>query len=219
MLHLSKVKKLDGIFSWSLVARETCPGAINADGQLVDACAGCYAAYGNYRFPNVINPRIENREDWQRVEWVDDMVSAMDNYRYFRWFDSGDCYSLSLAYKILEVMKRTPWVKHWIPTRMMKFEKFQNVLNEMDSLPNVKVRFSSDSIMGEFEPGLHGSTIIPTEDTMVEGVEICHAYKEENAGKCNGCRKCWDKEIPVIGYIAHGRVAKKNVRIQLKLVK
>lgn len=55
MLKLSKTSKLDGIKSWSLEALVTCPASVKAGGELVDACKGCYATTGNYRFPNVKN--------------------------------------------------------------------------------------------------------------------------------------------------------------------
>lgn len=203
MIRISTTSKLDGIRSWSLQALDTCPGSLSAPGVLVDACKGCYATTGNYNYPHVKAPRAENREDWQRLEWVDDMVKALDSDRYFRWFDSGDMYALGLAEKILEVMKRTPWCKHWLPTRMHKFPKFQSVLTEMMKLDNAMVRFSSDSIRGEYISGLHGSVIVPDPETIPSGVSICHAYK--NGGKCSGCRNCWDKSIPVIAYPAHGR--------------
>jgi hypothetical protein len=122
MVKLSKASKMPGR-SWSLQALDTCPASRKPDGSLVDACSGCYATKGNYRFKNVKAPREHNREDWKRSEWVDDMVSELDNDRYFRWFDSGDVYDVRLAYKILEVMKRTPWCNHWLPTRMHKFAK------------------------------------------------------------------------------------------------
>ena len=115
MLKLSITSKLDGIRSWSLQALDTCPGSLASPGVLVDACKGCYATTGNYNYPNVKAPRISNKEDWQRMEWVDDMVAALDADRYFRWFDSGDMYTLGLAEKMLEVMTRTPWCKHWLP--------------------------------------------------------------------------------------------------------
>jgi len=200
MIRLSETTKLDAR-SWSLQAIETCPGSIGADGALVAACSGCYATTGNYRFPNVKAPRIHNREDWQRPEWVADMVSALDADRYLRWFDSGDMYSLELAEKILQVMRLTPWVKHWLPTRMAKFPKFRVVIAEMQALPNVSVRFSSDSITGEYGPE-HGSVIIPDVSAAPEGVVVCKAY--EHVGKCNGCRACWDKG-GVIAYPAHGK--------------
>jgi hypothetical protein len=210
-IRISVTSKLDGIRSWSLQALDTCPGSLASPGVLVDACKGCYATTGNYRYPNVKAPRLENREDWQRLEWVDDMVKALDSDRYFRWFDSGDMYTLGLAEKILEVMKRTPWVKHWLPTRMHKFPKFQMVLSEMQALPNVMVRFSSDSVTGEFITGLHGSVIVPDANTLPNNVTLCRAY--ENAGKCSGCRACYDKTVDVIAYPAHGVKMAKVIKI------
>jgi len=210
MIRLSKTSKLDGIRSWSLEALDTCPGSIE-NGELVDACKGCYATTGNYRFSNVKAPRLENKEDWKRLEWVDDMVKALDSDRYFRWLDSGDLYSLALAEKVLDVMKRTPWVKHWLPTRMYKFPKFRLVFIQMMQLDNVAVRFSSDSINGEFIPGLHGSTIIPSPDKLKEG-KLCEAYINE--GKCNGCRACYDKNVSLINYLAHGKKMKKMIMLK-----
>jgi hypothetical protein len=211
MLKISITSKLDGIRSWSLQALDTCPGSVAANGELVDACKGCYATTGNYRFANVKAPRLHNREDWQRESWVPDMVKSLDNDRYFRWFDSGDMYSLDLAQKMLDVMKATPHVKHWLPTRMHKFAKFANVLSQMKALANVSVRFSSDSVTGEYVEGVHGSVIVPTADAVPNGVTLCRAYA--NDGKCNGCRACYDKAVPVIAYPAHGVKMAKVIRL------
>ena len=211
-VSLSKTSKLDGIKSWSLQARTTCPGSVEND-QLVPACQGCYATQGNYRFANVKTPREANQLDWQRMDWTDDMVHALDDSRYFRWFDSGDLYSVALAEKILEVMQRTPWCNHWLPTRMHKFPKFRQVLEAMQALPNVMVRPSSDSVLGEFLPGTHGSVIVPTAEDLPPGAKLCQAY--DNGGKCNGCRSCWSKDVPVVAYLAHGRTMAKVVRIAL----
>lgn len=212
-IRISVTSKLDGIRSWSLQALDTCPGSKNADGTLVDACSGCYATTGNYVFNNVKAPRLENREDWQRLEWVDDMVLALAKDSFFRWFDSGDLYHVGLAQKILEVMQRTPWVKHWLPTRMHKFPKFRAVLREMMALDNVMVRFSSDSIRGQFTKGLHGSVIVPTPDDVPAGVSLCGAYSR--GGKCSGCRACWDRSVPVIAYPAHGKKMQKVINIKV----
>lgn len=212
MIKLSKTSKLDGILSWSLQALETCPASLNADGSLVDACKGCYATTGNYNYPNVKAPRLHNKEDWTRLEWVDDMVQALDSSRYFRWFDSGDMYALGLAEKILEVMIRTPWCKHWLPTRMHKFPKFRTVLTSMQALDNVMVRFSSDSVTGDYIDGLHGSVIVPTSLDATKHMTLCKAY--ENDGKCNGCRACWNKSVPLIAYPAHGKKMQKVISIK-----
>jgi len=211
MVKISVTSKLDGIKSWSLQALDTCPGSIESPGVLVDACKGCYATTGNYRYPNVKAPREHNKTDWQRMDWVEDMVDALGDSRYFRWFDSGDIYSLGLAEKILEVMQRTPWVKHWLPTRMHKFPKFKLVLQTMAELDNVSVRFSSDSVTGEFISGLHGSVIVPSSDFETSAT-LCKAY--ENGGKCSGCRACWDKSIEIIAYPAHGLKMSKVIMLK-----
>jgi hypothetical protein len=206
MLKLSKASKMP-CRSWSLQALDTCPASRDASGELVDACKGCYATSGNYRFPNVKAPRVHNREDWKRDTWVSDMVQELDNDRYFRWFDSGDLYDVRLARKILEVCEATPWVKHWIPTRMHKFPKFTLVLQRLQSLPNVVLRLSSDSIIGETIEGPTTSTIATLEDAP-KGSFVCEAYTR--GGKCDKCRACWDKGISVVTYIGHGKSMVKN---------
>ena len=208
---ISVTSKLDGNRSWSLQAIDTCPGSIASPGVLVDACKGCYATTGNYNYPNVKAPRAHNRDDWQQLDWVEAMVQALDNDRYFRWFDSGDVYHVALAEKILEVMKRTPWCKHWLPTRMHKFPKFAIVLTEMQALQNVMVRFSSDSIDGSYTDGLHGSVIIPDSEHATTA-KVCGAY--ENQGKCSGCRACWDKATPVVAYVAHGVKMQRVIKLK-----
>lgn len=212
MIKLSKPSKMP-CYSWSLEAIATCPASIGVDGELVDACKGCYATTGNYRFKNVKAPRVHNREDWKREQWIGDMVTELDSSRYFRWFDSGDMYNLSLAHKILEVMKQTPWCKHWLPTRMHKFAKFKTVIEQMEALPNVVVRKSSDSVLGETIEGQCTSTIIPDIEAATDAMTVCEAYSRE--GKCGPCRKCWDKSVQVVAYPAHGRSMMKLIKTRM----
>ena len=202
MIKLSKSSKMP-CKSWSLEAIDTCPGA-RENGKLVEACSTCYATKGNYSWPNVVAAREHNKEDWQRDEWADDMVEALAKQSYFRWFDSGDVYHVDLANKILDVMKRTPHVKHWLPTRMYKFPKFLKVLKKMNKLDNVNVRLSSDSVYGKLliVKDFSTSTIIKKDVIAVDSnVQMCHA--PDNAGKCGDCRACWDKDVDVIGYRWH----------------
>ena len=215
-IRISETSKLDGIKSWSLQAIDTCPGSVKKGGGLVDACLGCYATTGNYNFPNVIAPRLINQEDWKRMAWVDDMVAALivthkATSRFFRWFDSGDMYTIELALKIYDVMVRTPDVQHWLPTRMGKFAKFKQIIAKMMLLPNVMVRFSADSIDGTYTKGLHGSVITPDATQIPAGTTLCRAY--EHDGKCSGCRACYSKDVAVIAYPAHGTKMKKVIRI------
>lgn len=208
-IKLSKTSKLDGILSWSLQALETCQGSIGSNGELVPACQGCYATTGFYQFKQAKGTRAHNKEDWQRDTWVQEMVQGLDSSRYFRWLDSGDLYSLELAEKVLEVMTATPWCKHWLPTRMYKFKKYDSVFKKMQALDNVVVRFSSDSVTGELVEGVTTSTIFS--DVLPQGAKECEAYKHE--GKCNGCRACYDKDVSVIAYKAHGVKMAKVIKI------
>lgn len=200
--------------SWSLQAIDTCPGSVDKSHHsgLVPACRGCYATQGNYRFPAVKAPRIHNKEDWQRNAWVADMVAAIGKESHFRWFDSGDVYSVQLAEKIYSVMRDTPNTRHWLPTRMYKFKKFAPILAEMAKLNNVVVRASSDDIRGKkVATSLKNSSIIfdPETQSTPKGAVMCSAY--QNEGKCGDCRACWDKSVSTIAYPQHGRsMAKVN---------
>lgn len=214
MLKLSKPSKMP-CRSWSLEAKVTCPASVNLDtGEPVDACEVCYARDGFYNMPTVKALRQHNKQDWKRDDFVSDFIVELNNDRYFRWFDSGDCYSLKLAWKLYEIMQATPWCNHWFPTRQHKFTKFAEVLDAMEKLPNVVVRYSSDSIEGDVIDGSNSSTIIPYTDSPINFLgnsEVCLAY--ERSGKCGTCRSCWDKDVQVIAYPAHGRKAIKLIKL------
>ena len=118
--------------SWSLPAVTTCPASIDpATKELVEVCKTCFADKGFYNMPTVKAPRFHNMEDWKRDDWADEMITALKNQKFFRWFDSGDMYAVALANKIFEVIKRTPECRHWLPTKMYKFKKFKRILNKL----------------------------------------------------------------------------------------
>lgn len=211
-INLSKASKMPAK-SWSLEAGATCPGSIDPATKLpVPVCAGCYAKEGFYHMPDAKRVRDENREDWKRAEWADDMVKALKRQTYFRWFDSGDVYHPGLAAKILEVMSRTPHVKHWLPTKSYKIARIRVFLEMMKALPNVSVRYSSDSMVGEFGQE-HGSTVVAYADDATQADKVCDAYTRK--GKCGDCRACWDKNVSVVAYPSHGARMRKMVK-QLK---
>lgn len=212
VVKLSDTAKL-GVKSWSLQAYNTCPASMDGNGELVDACRGCYAVSGNYRFSNVKATREYNRQIWTNENFVADFVRVLDTERYFRWFDSGDMYSLGLANKIYEIMKATPHVKHWLPTRMYKLKKFHDVIVRMQSLPNVVVRLSSDNIDGTLVNSKlvsTNSTILPESLINSHDGFICPAYSQE--GKCKDCKACYSKDVETVAYVAHGLTMKKNIK-------
>ena len=133
------------------------------------------------------------------------------NERFFRWFDSGDIYHPKLAEKIYNICKNTPHCSHWIPTRSYKLKKIKPILDKMNKLENVVVRFSSDSITGGLDlnniqetekiNGLYKSTIYGTAQELPKNAHPCQAY--ENAGECGVWRKCWHKSVKNIAYKLH----------------
>ena len=198
-LKISKTSKMP-CPSWSLEALTTCAGARNKNGTIVDACEICYARKNFYRMKPTINARQYNKQDWKRDAWVSDMVNYLNIFNLFRWFDGGDIYTVPLGEKIYQVCKLTPHCSHWIPSRAYKFSKFNEIFKKLKALPNVMVRFSSDSIQGEYTKGLHGSTIIPDPYFKTDAF-VCKAYSRD--GKCGTCRACWNKDIPLIAYPIH----------------
>ena len=73
-------------------------------------------------------PRIHNREDWKREDFVPDMILELEPDRYFRLFDSGDFYHTKLVEKWIEICKASSHCQFWIPTRSYKFKKFKKLL-------------------------------------------------------------------------------------------
>jgi len=198
-IKISTTEKMPkGCGSWSLPARTTCPGSINPlTRQVYEVCAECYATKGRYRFGAVQAARQHNKTDWRRDEWVSDMVEWIGTKPYFRWFDSGDCYSHELASKLFDVIDVTPRTRHWIPTKQ------QWLPNKYNWQWGAIVRLSSP-IMDYYTPKVHRSVVL-TEATY-EGykgtdVYLCPAPSQEN--KCGDCRACWDNTIEVIGYKEH----------------
>lgn len=204
-IKLSSPSKMKGTCkTWSTLAVTHCPGSRGPDGQLVEACDKCYADKGMYKMPNSIKVREHNALDWQRDDWVSDMVEAISGQAHFRFFDSGDMYHIDLAHKILAICKALPETRFWIPTRMHKLAKFKPVIARLNSLPNVVVRYSSDSTQGKRVRGKNTSTIIRN-DGQARGAHICPATIPGNTPNCkaNGCAACWEKSITVIAYHFH----------------
>lgn len=188
--------------SWSLEAGATCPGQWNKAGVQDPVCEDCYAQKGRYEMPNVVELRQYNRQDWRADDWETEMIKAIGKRKYFRWFDSGDMFSLRLAHKIYVVMKATPNTKHWLPTRMARLDKFKPILAKMARLPNVVVRHSAFGY--DTKPRHKMGSMVYRDKPAPADAHACPAYATK-AGTCRkaGCFACWDKGIPLVAYPGH----------------
>ena len=189
VIKLSKTSKMP-CESWSTEAVTTCPGAVGAE-----VCEECYANRNFYLMPNSVALRQFNRHGWKRNDWTRDMVDAIGDSSFFRWFDSGDIYTVGLAKKLLDVIKRTPNTSHWIPTRSYRIPKLKPHITALKRQPNCAVRYSS-SRFDSFNKRTHGSVVYKREQPA--GTFQCTSY--ERSGECGSCRACWDKSVRTVAY-------------------
>lgn len=188
-------------------------------------CSGCYAMTDWYL---TWRPLLEgHRRRWQGIHhprWVDAMAFLIERaYRkasahdaVFRWHDSGDIQGVWHLRNIVEVCRRVPHVRFWIPTR--EYEIVAEYL-EHDVFPiNLCVRLSAHMIDAEpvFPPALAARlaelpvSTVSSVSTIKTGVPIvegkgsieCRAV-EARDNKCGPCRACWDRRVRSVNYPQH----------------
>ena len=165
-------------------------------------CHGCYALKGRYRFDNVqkaLDKRFEQRD---HPLWVEAMTLLIERQSpsYFRWFDSGDLQP-GMLQKIVEVCRKTPATKHWLPTqeRKMVFD----FINSGATIPdNLTIRLSATKIGATAKPSPFPTSAV----NGIGGVDCVLTIKKirgKSVKTCGDCRQCWDKKVPHVNYTKH----------------
>lgn len=159
-------------------------------------CSNCYALKGRYLFPNVKNALYRRLDTIRSKDWVDNMVTAINSPEYFRWHDSGDIQDAAHLDNIVEVAKRTPDTKHWLPTR-----EYDVIRNYKRPIPdNLIIRVSAPSVDGPVPQGFkHTSTVHAR--TIPTNSHVCPAPQQGN--ECGDCRACWDGSVKNVSYKEH----------------
>ena len=221
---LSNPSKMPGL-GISLPAT-ACPVGSKLRKVCGSVCSTCYAMKGMYVFENVKAALANRLSKIDTPEWVDAMVFLIENKKaiketgVFRWHDSGDIQNADHLAKIVEVAKRTPNVRHWIPTKEKGL--VTRYFRENEKPANLVVRLSGAMIDGK-------APNFPNTSTVVSDIEAatCLAYRTEKVGKgefrmlpmaefkalppkhgrdlghCGDCRKCWDSEVSNVSYHTH----------------
>ena len=189
--------------TFALQALDTCPGAYDDKGNIKQVCSKCYAMKGSYVWKDTKRVREDNLVASKQHDFVEDMIRMINKIkgRHFRWFDSGDIYSREFLAKIVDICFNTPLVKHWIPTKSRELFN-QTTWEALESLPNVRVRYSSPSITGQFDDE-HGSTVVPDKNYFSDDNPASVFNCRVTDKKCGPCRACWSKNIKVIAYLQH----------------
>lgn len=207
---MSDVSKMPGL-SWSTSAEKCITGSKL---RLIkdSVCSSCYALKGNYIFKNVKTAHARRLVALDNEEWSTSMAKIINHYRdkktdkqdysVFRWHDSGDLQSVEHLKKIVEVCKNSPQVKHWLPTREVKFVK--QYIDSGGVIPdNLCIRVSLPMIdyKKKVTPisGVTLSSVYSKE--LPEGAQDCIAHLQGN--QCKDCRACWNKEVLHISYRKH----------------
>lgn len=165
-------------------------------------CASCYSMRGNYMFPSVQNSLEKRFQSLSNPLWVEAMVTAINlsnSTGFFRWHDSGDLQGSWHLAMIVEVCKRTPKIKHWLPTREFAFVR--QFIADGGAIPkNLCVRFSAVMVDGPTPDRLAQENGVCVSGATRTGY-TCPAYKQGN--QCLTCRLCWNKKKFSVTYKKH----------------
>ena len=182
--------------SWGISATKCKTGSKLAKKEGT-VCHDCYALKGAYVWPSVRKAHERRLSLINTSGWVDNMVSAINNDKYFRWFDSGDIQDDNHLADIVRVAIATPDTKHWLPTK--EYLIVARYMRKHGRFPkNLTVRVSSPNIdQAPIEHYQHTSTVHTNQPFGRE----CIAHKQDN--ECKDCRACWNPRIKNISYRYH----------------
>ena len=186
---MTRTSKMPGL-SYSLPAWECQTGAKlrKVPGT---PCFGCYALKGNYiRYPAIKKAQYYRLASLVHDSWIMAMVSQIKRQKFFRWHDAGDVQNNEHMTKILTVCGSTPGTSHWLPTREAWVKHFLPLCPD-----NLTIRFSAPMV-NHAPPASWDNT-----STVVTAGASCPAPAQN--GKCNDCRKCWNKKISNVSYGKH----------------
>jgi len=159
-------------------------------------CYNCYAMKGNYIYRDVKTSHANRLKGIESSLWVAAMVMMIERSgeQWFRWHDSGDIQSAEHLQKIIDIARRLPNVRFWLPTR-----EYQLVKSFNKPIPrNLTIRISATKIDGA-APTFWRTTSTVHNNKPATGY-VCPAPTQGN--KCNDCRACWSK-IRNVSYHVH----------------
>jgi hypothetical protein len=190
---MTRTSKMPGL-SYSLPAWECQVGA-KLRAVKGSVCSGCYALKGNYtRYPAIKAAQYYRLQSLRDPQWIPAMVAQIKRQKFFRWHDAGDLQGVWHLKNIMEVCKLTPSVKHWLPTREVKYT---SLMDPAIVPTNLKIIISDHMIDQE-----RGVLSWPfTSGVSTNGAATCPAPSQ--GGKCGSCRACWDRNTVRVIYGKH----------------
>ena len=161
------------------------------------SCRICYGKKGHYPFGNVQRAMERRQKGLAHPFWVDAMVKLLEEevQLWFRWFDCGDVQSVANYRDILNVARRTPHIRHWLPTQERSVVKHSGT----EAIPsNMTVRISAVKVDGSVDKGWPWTSSVTADKSKAT------CPKHRNDGCCpNWCRGCWDRKVDTVAYLKH----------------
>lgn len=212
--------------SYGLPARACITGAKLAKVPLT-ACSVCYALSDRYASRNAAEAQRRRLASLSHPRWVEAMTllllhvhrvprfkvdAGVKNAKrrglqrwqwneagFHRWHDSGDLQSTEHFGMICEVARRTPRIRHWLPTQELGMVKCY--LAGGGAVPaNLAVRVSSVMIDDAARRAWPLTSSVVAARTP-DNAHICPAPTQDH--RCGACRACWSREVPHVAYELH----------------
>lgn len=198
-------------------------------------CSGCYALKGTYMRGNAQKAQRTRLRGLRDPLWAEAIITllkwahrgpikadlgalgvrrlkiGLPRYIYsepgwHRWHDSGDLQSVNHLAAICYVARRTPAIRHWLPTQELTMVR-QFLTNGGVIPPNLVIRVSMPMVIGAHNANhrlverswSHLSSVF--EIAPPAGAHICPAPSQDH--KCGTCRACWSKDVPHVAYLQH----------------
>ena len=232
-------------FSLTLPAEACRLGRRLAENPL-SICSQCFGVGAWYRVDYVI---AAHRRHLQRIihpRWVDAMETLI-LYHYdfdaadcFRWHDVGDVQNVQHLMKIAEVCRRTPEVRHWLPTHepyiVLGYLNFVRAKRIPPIPSNLCIRISAN-LIGEPPEHIPGLERFPTSTTHLgrghwRAIRVpgqskpfeCPSYQNSKSGKinsvgeCGACRACWQPKVRNVSYSIHQFREPEKEQFRLPLI-
>jgi hypothetical protein len=202
--RLTETTKMPG-YSYALPAKRCLSGRLlrKMDNTV---CSKCYAFKGRYPFGAVQAAMAKHFRAIRSPRWVEAMVTMIQTYapmksRYFRWHDSGDLQSVAHFESIVEIARRLPAFRFWLPTR--EYGLVQEWLDGGNAVPvNLVVRLTSTFVDGgPFKFHDWPVAVVYDKEAPPDGAHRCPAFQQFN--HCDDCRACWDPSVRTVAYPLH----------------
>ena len=189
---------------------KVCIGRKDKDNKMLLKCTKCYADNrGFYAMPNTKQVRDDNLKliEDNIESFVFFMIGILNRKKNkeFRWFDSGDIFSIEFLKGLIEVCKQTPNTTHWIPTTSWNCSnmEFLLLLQALQSLPNVRLRASNVGSIPLLSKGVYPLQSVVVKELLKSTKELFYCPASNQAGKCGPCKACYSDKIQTIAYLEH----------------